>query len=407
MTRAWRWASTVPLAVTLLGGCGGAQRGGFQMPPVPVEVAEARRDVVRDRFHAVGTIEAAEIVKVVNEVNAVVREMPFTEGQSVDKGDLLAQLDDREIGAEAQRAEALRDQARINHARVQQLFEQQAASPQELDDASAALKVADANSQLAKARFEKTRIRSPLSGVVGRRLVSPGAYLGIGDQITEVVAVDEVKVVFAAPERYLGHLHRNARVEVSTTAYPGQSFQGRMSVVDPVLDPQTRTVRLTALVANPGRRLRPGMSADVAATLSERADALTVPDEAVFAQGDQNFVFVVKPDSTVTRQAIVVGSRDSARVEVTTGLVAGDRVVRAGYQKLFEGARVMPVPAGGAMGGPGGGMGSPGGAAGAAPGGASPGSDPKGGAGVGGKARASGKAQPSGKAPASGRGGRR
>jgi hypothetical protein len=77
-----------------------------------------------------------------------------------------------------------------------------------------------------------------------------------------------------------------------------------------------------------------------------------VPDEAVFAEGNQSFVFIVKPDSTVARHAIVLGTRDSARAEVTRGLKAGDRVVRAGYQKLFEGARVMPVPADG-FGGPG------------------------------------------------------
>jgi membrane fusion protein (multidrug efflux system) len=143
-------------------------------------------------------------------------------------------------------------------------------------------------------------------------------------------------------------------VEVRSTAYPDQIFQGVVSVVDPILDPATRTIQLVAQVRNPLRLLRPGMSADISATLSVREEALTVPDEAVFAQGDSNYVYVVKPDSTVARRAIVVGSRDSARVEVAVGLEPGDRVVRAGYQKLFDGARVMPVPEGGMAGAPGG-----------------------------------------------------
>jgi membrane fusion protein (multidrug efflux system) len=89
------------------------------------------------------------------------------------------------------------------------------------------------------------------------------------------------------------------------------------------------------------------MSADVTASLGERAHALTVPDEAVFGEGDQNFVYLIKPDSTVTRTAVVLGTRDSSRAEIVSGVAEGDRVVRAGYQKLFEGAHVMPMPAGG------------------------------------------------------------
>ena len=330
------------LAVLVV-SCGGAKRGGFAMPPVPVEVADVSGGPMVDRFRALGTIEAREIVKVVNELNAVVRQMPFTEGQAVAKGALLAQLDDDEIKAEALRAEALRDQAKTNHARVRQLSDQNAASPQELDDASAALKVAEANFEVANVRLQKTRIRSPLSGLVGRRLVSPGTFLRTGEAITEVADVDVVKIAFAAPERYLGQLHKGAEVEVRTTAYPGVTFTGRISVVDPILDPETRTVQLVAEIPNPGRRLRPGLSADVSATLAERAHALTVPDEAVFAQGDSNYVFVVHADSTVGRRAVTLGSRDSSRAEVLQGLSDGDVVVRAGHQKLFDGARVMPL----------------------------------------------------------------
>ena len=318
--------------------------GGFQMPPVPVEVAAVESGPVRDRFHAVGTVEANEIVKVVSEVNAVVRRLPFDEGKAVRRGEVLALLDDDEIAAEALRADALRDQARISLERVRQLHEQKAASPQELDDASAAFKVAEANLALAKARLSKTRITSPLNGVVGRRLVSPGAFLRVGDTITEVAAVDPMKVSFSAPERYAPMLKAGGRVEISTTAYPGQVFEGLVSVVDPILDANSRTVQLVATVSNRGRKLRSGMSADVSATLALRPNALTVPDEAVFAQGDQMFVFLVKADSTVARQAIVIGTRDSAQVEVIQGLEAGSQVVRAGHQKLFDGAKVMPLP---------------------------------------------------------------
>lgn len=379
-------SATALAALLALAASCGARTGGFQMPPVPVEVSEVTQEAVRDRFRALGTVEAREIVNIVSEVNAVVRQLPFVEGQSVRKGQMLAHLDDVEIGAEARRAEALRDQAKVNHDRIRQLFEQKAASPQELDDASASLKVAEANAQLADARLSKTRILSPLNGVAGRRQISPGAFLRIGDPITEVAEIDVVKIRFAAPERFASNIRAGAQVEITTAAYPSQVFRGRVSVVDPILDPATRTVQLVAVAPNPGRRLRPGMSADVSATLAERPNALTIPDEAVFAQGDQSFVFIVKADSTVARQALVIGSRDSARVEVAEGLRPGDLVVRAGYQKLFDGAKVLPIPAGGMMGGPPGGPGGApagagaksGGGAGAAAGGSKAGAGKRG-----------------------------
>ena len=327
-----------------LPGCGSKAAGGFQMPPTPVEVADVKTEPVSDRFRAVGTVDADETVKIVNEIAAVVRELPFAEGQAVAKGDLIARLDDSELGAEAARADALRDQARTNHERVRQLFEQKAASQQELDDASSALKVAEANAVVARTRYAKAHIRSPLTGVAGRRLVSPGAYLAVGTPITEVASIGMVKVGFSAPERYLPQLRRRAVIEVTTTAYPGEVFAGDISVVDPILDAVSHTVQMVARVHNRDGRLRPGMSADITAMLGERPQALTVPDEAIFSEGDQSFVYVVKPDSTVMRQAIVLGTRDSTRAEITQGLKAGDRVVRAGYQKLFEGAKVMPVP---------------------------------------------------------------
>lgn len=171
--------------------------------------------------------------------------------------------------------------------------------------------------------------------------------------ITELADLDVLRLSFQAPERFAGRLRVGSRVDVRPAAFPDRSLVGEIRVVDPVIDPQTRTLSFLARVPNPGRTILPGMSADVLATLTERARALVIPDEAIFAEGDQSFVFKVNPDSSVARTAVVLGLRDSARVEILSGLGVGDVVVRAGHQKLFPGARVMPVAAGGvAAGGP-------------------------------------------------------
>jgi membrane fusion protein, multidrug efflux system len=324
-------------------GAAGPGGGAAAMPPMPVEVAEATRGNVQERLHALGTIEAAERVKITAEIDQIARELPFDEGRIVHKGQVLAVLNDSELRAEVGRAQALRNQARVSAERFEQLSRERIASPQDLDNARAALEVAEANLRLAQARLAKTRIVAPFSGVVGSRLVSPGVYLRAGDVITELARIDTVKVAFAVPERYLSDLRRGAQVKVSTVAFPGKEFTGAVNVVDPILDPTTRSARLSAVIPNPLAELRPGMSADVSAVLAERAQAITVPDEAVFAEGERNVLFVVQPDSTVVHRVVKLGARQPGRVEIREGLQGGEKVVRAGHQKLFEGAKVQPV----------------------------------------------------------------
>ena len=356
------------LLALLLASCApskGAGAGGFggKMPPVPVEVARVENQTVRDGFTALGTLEAADQVTITSELPGVVRSLPFAEGHSVSRGALIAVLDDSEIGAEARRTKAIVERDRLNFDRMQRLFERGNVSAKELDAARADLAIAEANAAASRARLEKTRIRAPFSGVVGRRRISPGAYVTAGQPITDLAQLDELRLSFEAPERFAGRLHVGTPVEVRTAAFPDRPVVGTVRVIDPVVDAQTRTLSLLARVPNPGRKFLPGMSANVIATLSERPNALVVPDAAVFAEGNQSYVFLVKPDSSVAKAAITLGTRDSSRVEVLSGLVAGDRVVRAGHQKLYEGAHVMPVGPGaggpGAPGGPGGPSGGP------------------------------------------------
>ncbi|HEX7077488.1 MAG TPA: efflux RND transporter periplasmic adaptor subunit [Candidatus Eisenbacteria bacterium] len=332
------------LVVAAVAGCqAGGPRGGFTPPPMPVEIATAATQRVADRFDAVGGIEAGEAIDVVSEIDAVVESMPFVEGRPIAKGGMIAQLDDRQLQAEYQRAAAVRDQARASFERVKSVVDQGAGAPQDLDDARSALKVAEANVSLAQTRLDKARITAPFAGIAGAKRVSPGAYLRSGTVITDLAAIDEIKVTFSTPERYLGELHRGAPVTVSTTAYPGYELTGRIDVIDPVLDPATRSSQVIARVRNPGGKFRPGMSANVSVVLSQRPDAVTVPNEAVFSEGGLNFVYLVKPDSTVARSPLTLGTRLADVVEVVKGIDAGQRVVAAGHQKLFDGAKVIPI----------------------------------------------------------------
>jgi len=335
---------TIATALAAVYGCSGQQGGGkYAIPPTPVEVAPVIIQKVADTFEAVGTIEAIEAITVVSEIDAAVISLPFEEGSVIQQGKLIAQLDDSQLAAEVARAEALELQSHLTYERVKAVVEQKAGAAQDLDDAAAGLKVADANLAMAKARLAKTRIVAPFDGIIGSRKVSVGTFLRAGQEITELANIDNIRVIFSAPENSLAQLTRGAEVTISTTAYSGYSVKGKILAIEPVLDPGTRNGRVVARVPNPGRKFFPGMSANVNVVIQERNGALTIPNEAVFATGNQSFVYKVNPDSTAARAAITLGTRLSDVVEITAGLEPGDQVVRAGHQKLYDGAKVFPI----------------------------------------------------------------
>jgi len=318
-------------------------QGGFQMPPMPVETAKVTESTVTDPFEAVGTIEAVNAITVVSEIDATVISLPFREGEAIAKGGLIAQLDDTQMRAEETRAEAILEQRKVSYERIKNITDEGLGIAQNLDDAAAALKVAEADLAWIRARLKKTRIVAPFAGNLGARQVSPGAFLRAGSAITDLAQIQQLRVTFSAPERYYASLQRGAAVKVSTTAYPNVELAGKIEVIEPVVDLATRRAKIIARLDNPGAKFRPGMSANVTVILSERPNALVIPNEAVFVEGNQALVFLINADSTVARTPVELGTRMRESVEVLNGLKAGTLVVRAGHQKLFPGAKVMPI----------------------------------------------------------------
>jgi len=340
----WTCATLVFSLALFLSACGGKKsQGGFGGFAVPVETATVKQGPIEDRFTMVGSLEASESITVVSEIDGTVDALPFKEGQKVAAGALLVRLDDEELSAEVARAEAVCAQEEATYERTRNVVNQGAGAPQDLDDAAANLKVAKAELKLARARLDKTKITARFPGITGTRRVSVGAFVRAGSAITALTRIDELRANFTVPERLLPQLHRGSTVTVTTNAYPERPLRGVIDIIDPVLDPDTRSARIVALVKNPDGLLRPGMSADVAVVLHARENAITIPSEAVVLQSGQNMVYVVQPDSTVAPRPVTLGLRQETTVEIVEGLKPGERVVKAGHQKLYPGAKVSPI----------------------------------------------------------------
>jgi membrane fusion protein (multidrug efflux system) len=301
---------TVTLGLLSLAGVGcdkqSADEAGaaaFTPPPTNVETATVLRQTLTDEFSAVGSIEANESIAIVSEIDAIVMHLPFREGAPVMAGDLLVQLDDRERRAQLKRAEALLEQALATFERVDHIVKEGVGSPQDLDDAQAALHVAEADVALTQARLTKTRILAAFDGVTGTREISPGAFVRAGEKVTTLTQLKELRVSFSVPERFSRKLRLGAEVSVTSIAFPEQAFTGRIEIIDPILDEMTRNVLVIAKVANPDGNLRPGMSADLSATFSERAEALTV------SANDQSVMSTTTPFSFNVRWMGLVSPR--------------------------------------------------------------------------------------------------
>jgi len=315
-----------------------APKPGLPVKAEPVKVAEVQSDVT-----AVGTLLAADSVVIRPEIAGRVVGLHFQEGQVVAKGAKLVTLDPAEYRAQLAGTSADARTEAMRFERAKELLDKNFISKEALDVAQGNMERAVAKRQQDEALLAKTTIMAPFSGIVGLRQISPGAYVRAGDDIVRLENVSSVKVDFRVPEAYLSKLKTNQEVALKTDAFPNETFKGRIFALEPGVDEKTRTVVARALVPNQQNKLRAGMFARVSVLLETRAHAILVPEQAIWPQGLDTFVYrVVDGKASLTK--IELGVRRPGEVEVLKGLSAADMVVTDGQMKLKDGAPVTVLP---------------------------------------------------------------
>lgn len=314
-----------------------AKGGGIPVVTYSVVAAPLKAEISN-----VGTLEAGEAASLRAEVPGTVAEIHFNEGTPVKKGDLLLAIDPRTYQEKYNQAMAAYELARLTENRRRKLLKNKFISAQAVDEAAGSLRGTRSAMEAAKLRLEKTKITAPFDGVVGLRSLSVGDFLTVGDTVTDVVALDPMKMQVAVPERYLSRLRDRLAVRLSVDAWPGREFGGELYAVNPTVDANTRNVTIKAVIRNEDFALRPGMYARVNLSLGESENALMVPEEAIISQGEKVGVMKVVEDKAVPAE-VTLGLRRDGKVEVLTGLAAGDVVVTAGQMKLQPGAPVTAI----------------------------------------------------------------
>jgi membrane fusion protein (multidrug efflux system) len=311
-------------------------------PPPAVDVDTVRTAAIVETREAPGTVQA----------------ITFEEGARVKAGDELLRLDADErladieqAAAEIRRAMAQRDETRVRLERAVALRRTGAGTEAQVADLSAqlatlesAIASATARRKATEARLDDLTVRAPFAGRLGGRAVSVGAYIAPGTRITTLDDLSRVRLDFSVPENLLATLKPGRVVRAQSAAFGDRTFEGRVTLIDPRVDPVTRTAKLTAEFPNGDEALKPGMFLSIALEVTNKPNAVVVPEEAIVGEGLRHLLFVVKDDKTIDRRVVRIGQRQNLTVEILDGVKPGETIVVRGVQRVRPGMTVVPRP---------------------------------------------------------------
>lgn len=322
--------------------------------PVKLHTVSSSSDGALRQFPAV--VEPTERASLTFRVSGKLVQLTARPGQMVQKGDLLAALDDTDFRLKLDQAEARYELAQTQFIRAEQLIAQKLVSQATYDEAKAQLQVARADLSTAKTALSYTRLQAPFAGNISRLLVENHENIAAQQPIMELQVRDQVDVVIQVPEDVISNVRKDFdyQPEVVFDSHPQYRYRARIREWDTRADPATNSFKVVFSMATPQEfNVLAGMTANVIAEVSKiseiYADALFIPATALFMPGEQaldsqqSFVWVYQSESgTVTKRAVTVSRLSSAGAAISAGLSSGDQIVSAGVQQLQEGQKVRP-----------------------------------------------------------------
>lgn len=307
---------------------------------VQVIVDPVKEESIDQKVSLIGNLLANEFVEIKSEIDGVVEDILFEEGEIVYKEKELFKINQKKLNAQLAQYQAKLKLSEASAKRYQSLIESGAVSPQEYDQSVASLEVDKANLELAKEDFSDGIISAPFKGVMGSRTVSVGQFVSKGTLLSYLMDPNPMKVEFSISEKYLADIQIDQEIEVKIAAYPEQIFKGLVYFIDPKINENTRTVSIKAKVANPQGILKQGMFANVNLITQKIQHALMIPDKALIYQGDKVFVFIVNQDERAEQRLVEVGLLIESKAQILSGLTASDIVISEGHQKVHPGVKV-------------------------------------------------------------------
>jgi membrane fusion protein, multidrug efflux system len=329
-------------------------------PPSSVSIAEAKSEVIPNLLTAVGGLAAVHQVDVTSDVSGRITNIMFAPGATVKAGNPLVQLFDAPDQADLANFKAQATVAQLSLDRAKQLASRQFGPQATVDSAQAAYDQAQAGIAKTEAIISQKLVRAPFDGELGVRHVEVGQFLTAGTQIVTLTDLSTLYANLTVTEKDSAALKVGQTVRILVDAYPGRTFEGKITAIEPQIATDTRNIRVQATLENPDHILKPGMFATTTVVLPDKPAVVTIPETAVdyTLYGDSVFLITEKKADdgktslTAVRTFVRSGNRIGGRAEILSGLKPGDRVVAVGQLKLQSGAAVAistdappPIPA--------------------------------------------------------------
>lgn len=326
------------------------------LPPATITTAQAEIQRWQGTLSAVGSLRAVNGVDVTTQAQGEVKAIYFESGQQVNKGDLLMELTAAPETAQIEVLEAEHRLAARDFKRISALKEKGVATLQELDRAQATLDQVLANLAVQRATINERSIRAPFSGQLGIRQVDLGQNVAPGDAVVSLQQLHPIYVDFSLSEQDFSRVREGMTISLSAPAQPDRKFSGRITAINPAIDPRNRTFLLQATLENGERLLRPGMFADVEVQVEKSRRALVVPRTAISFAPYGNSVFVIEkrepgaegdkntkqPQLVAVKRFVKTGEERGDLIEIIQGLKSGEQVATSGLLKLRnEGAVII------------------------------------------------------------------
>jgi membrane fusion protein (multidrug efflux system) len=309
-------------------------------PAQTVSTVTAGVQTWQSQVEAVGSLRAAQGSDLSLEVSGIVDQIDFDSGQDVAAGTILLRLrsDDDEAKLAALRASA--DLAQVTYDRDMKQLKAQAIAQQVVDNDNFNLKNARAQADQQKAMLDKKQLRAPFTGHLGIRAVDVGQYLNAGTVVVTLQALDPVYADFFLPQQALDQIRIGQQIAARIDTWPDQTFKGTITAINPLVDTGSRNVQVRATLANPDRKLLPGMFTTIGIAAGTPQKQITLPQTAIAYNPYGSTVFLVQQNGTARQTFVTTGATRGDQVAVLTGVKEGDIVVSSGQMKLHNGSPV-------------------------------------------------------------------
>jgi membrane fusion protein (multidrug efflux system) len=346
-TRAWAQRVACVLWMVnalLLNGCKADEKAEKPAPtPVKVEVTSVKEETLERTVESVGSLSSPQDTVIAPQIAGKIVFLNIEQGKVAKEGEVLARLDDSVQKAAVAAARADLENARQIYEKDKKVAGTGAVSEKQIQTDESAVKQAEAQLEQAEANLRYTVIHAPFTGLLGMRQVSLGAYLGEGDAIVSLRQIDPLHLDFDIPQQYIAELKVGQEVHFTLSGL-NSTFRGRVTAVDPALASGSRSTHVQATVPNPRRIFKPGMFALVELVVGSTPGALFIPMQSVVSEGMITHAWIVGPDETAELKKVDLGVYQDNWVQVLSGLTKSDRVVTAGVQKLYPGAKLVITP---------------------------------------------------------------